>query len=139
MKTPLPIEMLEDVSAEIIENASLLEVIYRTADMEPEADNAVACLIRSMQKTLEKAHGYIEMLAANPDTPPAGTGRPDISDDVFDAVVTAKKLKELAHIYTENYFTDADNENPAFYMAAVIYDYSIEVCKEIQNIESKLA
>lgn len=69
MKTA--IEMLEDVSAEIIENTSLLEVIYRTADMEPEADNAVACLIRSMQKTLEKAHGYIEMLAANP-APPSG-------------------------------------------------------------------
>lgn len=64
MKTA--IDMLEDVSAEIIENTSLLEVIYRTADMEPEADNAVACLIRSMQKTLEKAHGYIEMLVANP-------------------------------------------------------------------------
>lgn len=66
MKTPLPIEMLEDVSAEIIENTSLLEVIYRTADMDPEVDNSVACLIRSMQKTLEKAHGYIEMLASNP-------------------------------------------------------------------------
>ena len=63
MKTA--VEMLEDVSAEIIENTSLLEVIYRTADMDPEADNATGCLIRSMQKTLEKAHGYIEMLSVN--------------------------------------------------------------------------
>ncbi|AMQ58874.1 hypothetical protein RSM41_002903 [Klebsiella aerogenes] len=139
MKTPLPIEMLEDVSAEIIENTSLLEVIYRTADMDPEVDNSVACLIRSMQKTLEKAHGYIEMLASNPAPPKQGKDESDIADDVFDVVVTAKKLEELAHIYTENYFTDADSDNPACHMAAVIYDYSIEVCKEIQNIESKLA
>lgn len=138
MKTPSPIQMLEDVSAEIIENTSLLEVIYRTADMEPEADNAVACLIRSMQKTLEKAHGYIEMLAANP-APQRIQGGDDISDIVFEAGIDSKNLKELASNFLQNYFSDKDNGNPRIYMASVIHDYAVKVCDEIESIESKLA
>ncbi|WP_375600945.1 hypothetical protein ACAF59_08920 [Klebsiella aerogenes] len=137
MKTA--IEMLEDVSAEIIENTSLLEVIYRTADMDPEADNATGCLIRSMQKTLEKAHGYIEMLAANPAPPQRIQGGDDISDIVFEAGIDSKNLKELASNFLQNYFSDKDNGNPRIYMASVIHDYAVKVCDEIESIESKLA
>lgn len=43
-----PIEMLNDIAAEITENASLLEVIYRINEFSPEADNTISCLIRSM-------------------------------------------------------------------------------------------
>lgn len=59
MKTP--INMLEIAAANIIENTSLLELIYRNSNEDPETDNATACLIRSMQKTLDDINEYIEM------------------------------------------------------------------------------
>ncbi|MDM3007525.1 hypothetical protein OGV82_07960 [Citrobacter sp. CK191] len=61
MKTP--INMLESIAADIVENTSLLEVIYRINELPPEADHEIACLIRSMQKTNETACGYIEQLS----------------------------------------------------------------------------
>lgn len=54
-----PISMLEDITAEIIENTSLLEFIFRQNELPPEVDNAIACLIRSMVKTSDKAYDYI--------------------------------------------------------------------------------
>ncbi|CAH6600464.1 MAG: hypothetical protein E6805_21380 [Citrobacter freundii] len=60
MKTQ--VEILENVAADIVENTSLLEVIYRINELPPEADNAIACLIRSMQKSLEGVNEYIAML-----------------------------------------------------------------------------
>ncbi|EMD6814801.1 hypothetical protein VRT12_003343 [Citrobacter koseri] len=62
MKTP--VEMIESVAADICESTSLLEIIYRNYELPPEADNAIACLIRSMQKTNETAYGYIEQLSS---------------------------------------------------------------------------
>ena len=40
MKTP--VEILESIAADIVENTSLLEVIYRINELPPEADNAIA-------------------------------------------------------------------------------------------------
>lgn len=57
MKTP--IEMLNDIATEITENTSLLKVIFRISELPPEADNAMACLIRSLIKTSETAYEYI--------------------------------------------------------------------------------
>lgn len=62
MKTP--VEMLEIIAAGICESTSLLGVIYRINELPPEADCAIACLIRSMQKTNETAYGYIEQLSS---------------------------------------------------------------------------
>ncbi|WHW84118.1 hypothetical protein PXV97_09860 [Citrobacter freundii] len=69
MKTP--VEIVESVAADIVENTSLLEVIYRNYELPPEADNAIACLIRSMQKTLDGVNEYVTMLPrkALPGTP----------------------------------------------------------------------
>lgn len=58
-----PIEMLNDIAAEITENASLLEVIYRINEFSPEADNTIARLIRSMLKTSQTAYEYVEQLS----------------------------------------------------------------------------
>lgn len=72
--------------------------------------------------------------------PPKGEkSSADIADDVFDAVITAKKLEELAHNYNEVYFTDKDNDNPSMYMAATIHDYTMKVCSELKSIEAKLS
>lgn len=61
MKTP--INMLEDIAAEITESTSLLEVIFRISELPAEADNALACLIRSMLKTSQTAYEYVEQLS----------------------------------------------------------------------------
>ncbi|HDS2235899.1 TPA: hypothetical protein QH740_002887 [Klebsiella michiganensis] len=65
-------------------------------------------------------------------------GDRDIADDVFHATITARKLEELAHVYTETYFSDKDNGKPAMYMASAIFDYAIKVCSELKIIEAKL-
>jgi hypothetical protein len=50
MKTP--VQMLEAVASDVIENTVLLEVIYKNSSENYETDCAIACLIRSMQKTV---------------------------------------------------------------------------------------
>lgn len=62
--------MLEDLAAEIQENTSLLELIFKNSPDMGETDNALSCLLRSMLKTGEKAYGYIEVLEKS--TPYAG-------------------------------------------------------------------
>lgn len=58
-----PTEMLETLAAEIAENTSLLEFIFHNSPGMGEIDNAIACLIRSMLKTSEKAYEYVDQLA----------------------------------------------------------------------------
>lgn len=57
------IAMLEDLAAEIHESTSLLELIFKNSPDMGETDNALACLIRSMIKTGEKAYEYVEQLS----------------------------------------------------------------------------
>lgn len=54
-----PINMLETIAAELVENTSLLEFIFRESPDTGETDNHLSCLIRSMQKTCDKAYEYI--------------------------------------------------------------------------------
>lgn len=138
MKTPFPIEMLETIAADIAENTVLLELIYKHSNEDHETDCAMACLIRSMKKTLDTTNKYIKLLSDAP-PPQQGKDESDIADDVFHATITARKLEELAHIYNEFYFTDGDNGKPAMYMASAIFDYAIKVCSELKSIESKLS
>ncbi|HFX6705313.1 TPA: hypothetical protein ACIFGI_003260, partial [Salmonella enterica subsp. enterica serovar Napoli] len=97
--------MLESITADIVENTSLLERIYRCNELPPEADNAIACLIRSMKKTNETVCEYIEQLSHS-QTESREVKSFDIADNIFDVVVTAKKLEALAQTYSESYFTD---------------------------------
>ncbi len=61
MKSPL--QMMEDISAQLIENTSLLELIYKNSNENPEIDCAMACLIRSLRKTSDKASEYSELIS----------------------------------------------------------------------------
>lgn len=64
MKTP--IDMLHDIAAQISEGNTLLEYIYKNTDETDEkTDSAIACLIRSLDKTRETAYVYIEELMKN--------------------------------------------------------------------------
>lgn len=58
------VKTLENISTEIAENISLLAFIVRNTPDLGEADNALACLIRSMEGTGEKVRGYIDILAS---------------------------------------------------------------------------
>lgn len=135
------IEMLESIAADIVENTSLLETIYRINELPPEADNAIACLIRSMQKTLDGVNEYVSMLP-NPTRSEEVKGIisiDEIADDVFNVAITVKQLNELAHIYNESYFTDKDSDDPKCLMSATIFDYTRKVTDELKTIESKLS
>lgn len=68
--------------------------------------------------------------------PPEGIGS-DIADDVFYATVSAAKLRELIHVYSESYFTGKDSDDPDCLMAAVIYDNSIKTHEILKSIEAK--
>lgn len=136
MKTP--VQMLEAVASDIIENTVLLELIYKHSNENHETDCAMACLIRSMKKTLDTTNEYIKSLSESPAPPRREHGDSDIADDVFHATVTARKLEELAHIYNEVYFTDSDNGKPTMYMASTTFDYAIKVSSELKSIEAKL-
>ncbi|EPP7097893.1 hypothetical protein ACTWOF_005911 [Klebsiella michiganensis] len=137
MKTP--VQMLEAVAAEIIENTVLLEIIYKNSNEDQETDCAMACLIRSMQKTLDITNEYIKTYDKASAPPQQEKGETDIADDIFYATITARKLEELAHVYNEVYFTDEDNGKPAMYMASAILDYAVKVSSELKNIEAKLS
>lgn len=134
MKTP--VQMLEAVASDVIENTVLLEVIYKNSSENYETDCAIACLIRSMQKTVDNMNEFIQELGSVSTQHEKSEG--DIADDVFHATITARKLEELAHVYNEVYFTDEDNGKAAMYMASAIFDYAIKVSSELKNIEAKL-
>lgn len=136
MKTPT--NMLESIAADIIESTSLLEVIYRNNELPPEVDNAIACLIRSMQKTNETAYEYVELLSKNI-TGKSNDSSIDTIDDVLNAITTARKTEELTRVYIESYFTDKDNDKPQCFMADAIHDYAYKACTELKAIESKLS
>ena len=138
MKTP--INMLESIAADIVESTSLLEVIYRNNELPPEVDNAIACLIRSMQKTNETAYEYVEQLSKNQVVLADNNHSViDIIDDVLNVITSAKKTEELSRVYIDSYFTDKDNDNPQCFMADAIHDYAHKVCTELKAIESKIS
>lgn len=70
MKTP--VQMLDAVASDIIENIVLLEVIYKNSSENYETDCAIACLIRSMQKTVDNMNEFIQELGSVSTPPPAG-------------------------------------------------------------------
>lgn len=72
MKTPLPFEMLETIAADIAENTVLLELIYKHSNEDHETDCAMACLIRSMKKTLDTTNEYIKSLSESLTPPLSG-------------------------------------------------------------------
>lgn len=136
MKTPK--QMLEEITGEMMDAGILLEILYKNTDNSPDTDAGISCVVRSLLNTNEKAQAYIERLSDVSAPPQRDESGADIVDDVFDAVVTAKKLEEVAHIYCESYFTDKDSDNPSCHMSAIVYDYAQRVCSELKNIEAKL-
>ncbi|QBP07977.1 hypothetical protein [Klebsiella pneumoniae] len=99
MKTP--IQMLEVFVSDIIENTVLLEEIYKKSNENYETDCSINSLIRSMQKTVDNMNGYIKshINSVKPCIPVAD--RNDLTDDIFDVILTAKKLEAVAQTYSE--------------------------------------
>ncbi|MGX6541498.1 hypothetical protein ACWM56_13395 [Enterobacter roggenkampii] len=69
--------------------------------------------------------------------PPIGN-RDDIADDIFYATVSAAKLRELAHVYNESYFSGKDSDDADCLMASLIFDNTIKVHELLKSIEIKL-
>lgn len=139
MKTPL--DMLHDIVAQISEGNTLLEMIYKnTEEMNEDTDCGLACLIRSFDKTRETAYTYIEELAKSEKAvQPLIGNSDDIADDIFYATVSAAKLRELAHVYNESYFSGKDSDDADCLMASLIFDNAIKVYDLLKSIEVKLS
>ncbi|EBZ1027024.1 helix-turn-helix domain-containing protein [Salmonella enterica subsp. enterica serovar Muenchen] len=63
MKTP--VRMIEDIAAQIVEGRVLLENIYRESDENEKTDCSIACLLRSLEKTVDNAYEYVEQFSKN--------------------------------------------------------------------------
>lgn len=138
----IPLEMLNDIAAQISEGNTLLEMIYKnTEEMNEDTDCSLACLIRSFDKTRETAYAYIEELAKTTKAvqPPPRGNNDDIADDVFYATLGAAKLRELAHVYNESYFSEKDSDDADCLMASLIFDNAIKVHDLLKSIEAKLS
>ncbi|HAF5880837.1 TPA: helix-turn-helix domain-containing protein [Salmonella enterica] len=57
-----PIRMLEDIAAQVAEGKTLLENIYRESSEDEKSDCLIACLLRSLEKTVDNAHKYVDNL-----------------------------------------------------------------------------
>jgi hypothetical protein len=73
-----------------------------------------------MQKTVDNMNEYIKTYSNETIHHKRAEIKNDLADDIFDAVLTAKKLETVAQTYSESYFTSYDNDNPACHMSAVI-------------------
>lgn len=62
----------------------------------------------------------------------------DLSNSVFDALISARKIETLTRIALENFFTDKDNDNPQCLMFGVISDYAEQISDQLKDIESKV-
>ncbi|EDW4372080.1 helix-turn-helix domain-containing protein [Salmonella enterica subsp. diarizonae] len=63
MKTP--VRVIEDITAQIIEGKTLLESIYRESDENEKTDCYTACLLRSLEKTVDNAREYVIQFSKN--------------------------------------------------------------------------
>lgn len=63
MKTP--VNVIEDITAQIIEGKTLLESIYRESDENEKTDCYTACLLRSLEKTVDNAREYVIQFSKN--------------------------------------------------------------------------
>lgn len=136
MKTP--VQMLEVFVSDIIENTVLLENIYKKSNENYETDCSLNSLIRSMQKTVDNMNEYIKTYSNETIHHKRAEIKNDLADDIFDAVLTAKKLETVTQTYSESYFTSYDNDNPSCHMSAVICDCAHKLCSDLKSIEEKL-
>ncbi|WP_407208663.1 hypothetical protein [Citrobacter sedlakii] len=137
MKTP--INMLEDIAAEIYESASLLETIHKNSNENAETDSAIRCLGRSLQNTIEKTNDYIkEIMEQNNVSTKTNDSYLEICDDILDGIINAAKTKEVAHQMLEGCFSNDDSDKPECILSAVIFDYAIKTHDILKRIDSKL-
>ncbi|EOI1001794.1 hypothetical protein ACR58A_18730 [Citrobacter amalonaticus] len=137
MKTP--INMLEDIAAEICESASLLETIYKNSNENPETDSAIRCLGRSLQNTIEKTNDYVkEIMEQNNAFTKTNDSYLEICDDILDGIINAAKAKEVASQMLEGCFSNDDSDKPERILSAVIFDYAIKTYDILKRIDSKI-
>lgn len=128
---------LETILADIIESKTLLEKIYRDSDGEDHVtDCAIACLIRSLDVTIEKGNGYVNSFL------PAHTQKPerdiDLENDVFDALLAIEKVEKVTRDAGERFYTDKDDDNIASTYTWIANDYATQTYDILKRIESKL-
>ncbi|HIB1507769.1 TPA: helix-turn-helix domain-containing protein [Salmonella enterica subsp. enterica serovar Muenchen] len=100
MKTP--VSMIEDIAAQIVEGRVLLENIYRESDENEKTDCSIACLLRSLEKTVDNAYEYVEQFSKNNKQPQPTPLQPGDTLTIGDRIQIARKnldisVADLAH------------------------------------------
>lgn len=134
MKTP--VQMLETVAADIIENTALLESIYRNSSENHETNCAIACLIRSMQKTLDTANGYVNILSSEQNN--TAKMSVDFSDAVSGAMLNINKICVVGSRYSDAVFSDMDNDDENCLMFRTLIDFAREAKRKLKTAENEL-
>jgi hypothetical protein len=89
-----------------------------------------------MQKTVDNMNEYIKTYS-NETIHHKQLIKNDLADDIFDAVLTAKKLEQL-HKLIVSLILLVMIMKPACHMSAVIFDYAHKLCSDLKSIEEKL-
>ncbi|MCE2003117.1 hypothetical protein [Enterobacter asburiae] len=129
-QTKTPASMLEDVLAEVDEARTLLSTIMRNSPDDEKTDSALACLIRSLERTLQTGYEYID----NSPAPLAAT-----INDISDAVLATKKLEALIQITHESFVSTKNEDEHLSLMLSSIWDYANEVGNELRSVQQKLS
>ncbi|EGG3069939.1 hypothetical protein MOR33_003622 [Salmonella enterica] len=149
MKTPL--NMLEEILSEIMENTSLLEMIIRNAPDMGETDNALACLVRAMEKTTEKTQAYIESNYHHGNTADTSSVRQEkssktateINIDVIDALdgalLNINKIYTVGSRYSDAVFADRDeSEDENCLIIRTLIDFAGIARNKLKTAEAEL-
>lgn len=131
MKTP--VLMLEDILAQVSEGINVLSTICKELPDDEKTDSALACLIRSFDKTLAEGYDYIKKAPITKKNVPTV-----IENHVFDALLAVRKLEVLSQVTHESFFKAEDEEDQLCSMFSVMWDYANEVGAAIRNIKQEI-
>ncbi|MDJ6542618.1 helix-turn-helix domain-containing protein [Salmonella enterica] len=73
-----PVRMIEDIAAQISEGRVLLQNIYRESEENEKTDCSIACLLRSLDKTIDNAYSYASQCSNTKKTQPTLTSEPAV-------------------------------------------------------------
>ncbi|MGX5056019.1 hypothetical protein ACWKX9_20495 [Enterobacter asburiae] len=130
-QTKTPTSILEDVLTEVDEARTLLSTIMRNSPDDEKTDSALACLIRSLERTLQTGYEYIDNSPSHPLV--------ETVNDISDAVLTAKKLEALIQITHESFVSTKNEDEHLSLMLSSIWDYANEVGNELRLVQQKLS
>ncbi|HCL5312092.1 TPA: helix-turn-helix domain-containing protein [Salmonella enterica] len=90
-----PVRMIEDIAAQISEGRVLLQNIYRESEENEKTDCSIACLLRSLDKTIDNAYSYASQYSNTKKNQPALTSEPAVNNSTTQRFTIGTRIREL--------------------------------------------